>query len=223
MTAIERAVRRVDYTIRYNGADHLRPEVYNLSWIQYFLLDIQIPLIAITILTVWLLNYVTKYYVCGEGKPWHRVKGLEFHSLGKSAVASGNLPMFDHPHILSPTSGSSTSNFLYSGKTYGVDQPFSPSRSLSSCVCLFPKAAYRKCGCQLSVPGVRLRDLIAAVFHTNHCCTGSSRKLLRLLIKCSDSVMKALRCLFPLHRYNRYSGRSNSNILLPPLLVLRTE
>lgn len=50
--ALERAVDRLDYTLRYKGADHLRPAVFDISFVQFYLLDV---LLAFTALIAFLI------------------------------------------------------------------------------------------------------------------------------------------------------------------------
>ena len=39
-TFVQQAADWVEYVNRHKGAKHLRPEVYNLHWYQYYLLDV---------------------------------------------------------------------------------------------------------------------------------------------------------------------------------------
>ena len=39
-TSIQQAADWIEYVHRHKGAKHLRPEVYNLHWYQYYLLDV---------------------------------------------------------------------------------------------------------------------------------------------------------------------------------------
>ena len=39
-TSIQQAADWIEYVQRHKGAKHLRPEVYNLHWYQYYLLDV---------------------------------------------------------------------------------------------------------------------------------------------------------------------------------------
>ena len=39
-TFVQQAADWIEYVHRHKGAKHLRPEVYNLNWYQYYLLDV---------------------------------------------------------------------------------------------------------------------------------------------------------------------------------------
>ena len=67
-TSVQQAADWIEYVHRHKGAKHLRPEVYNLHWYQYYLLDVLAFLlttlfafcIAITMLFKLLSKIVTK-------------------------------------------------------------------------------------------------------------------------------------------------------------------
>ena len=47
----------IEYVLRHGGAKHLRPQVFNISWYQYFLLDVFTFLVAVgtvIVVTIWL-------------------------------------------------------------------------------------------------------------------------------------------------------------------------
>ena len=39
-TSVQQAADWIEYVHRHKGAKHLRPEVHNLAWYQYYLLDV---------------------------------------------------------------------------------------------------------------------------------------------------------------------------------------
>ena len=45
-TSVQQAADWIEYVHRHKGAKHLRPEVYNLTWYQYYLLDVLVFFIA---------------------------------------------------------------------------------------------------------------------------------------------------------------------------------
>ena len=67
-TSVQQAADWIEYVHRHSGAKHLRPEVYNLHWYQYYLLDVLAFLltvlfafvIAIAMLFKLLCKIVTK-------------------------------------------------------------------------------------------------------------------------------------------------------------------
>lgn len=50
---VERAVHRINYTLRYNGAPHLQPAIHRLSVLEAFQLDILIAVCVTIALSVW--------------------------------------------------------------------------------------------------------------------------------------------------------------------------
>ena len=47
----------IEYVLRRGGAKHLRPQVFNIPWYQYFLLDVFTFLVAVgtvIVVTIWL-------------------------------------------------------------------------------------------------------------------------------------------------------------------------
>ena len=45
-TSVQQAADWIEYVHRHKGAKHLRPEVYNLHWYQYYLLDVLVFLVT---------------------------------------------------------------------------------------------------------------------------------------------------------------------------------
>ena len=60
MSAVDTAVWWVEYTMRHNGASHLRPASLTLSWWQYYLLDV----IAFLIITLIIFLFVSIKMFC---------------------------------------------------------------------------------------------------------------------------------------------------------------
>ncbi|XP_077574898.1 2-hydroxyacylsphingosine 1-beta-galactosyltransferase [Stigmatopora nigra] len=55
---VTRAVYWINYTLRYNGTDHLRSAVYDISFFQYFLLDVIFFVGATLIISCFVLRYL---------------------------------------------------------------------------------------------------------------------------------------------------------------------
>lgn len=55
ITPLKQAIYWIEYTMRTNGAHHLRPASHKLSWYQYYLLD-TIALLAFTIIASYHLQ-----------------------------------------------------------------------------------------------------------------------------------------------------------------------
>jgi glucuronosyltransferase len=70
--SLNRAVWWAEYVLRHNGAKHLRSAALDLTWYQYFLLDIVVILfllLTITILILYLfLKNVYKYLIAKDYK-----------------------------------------------------------------------------------------------------------------------------------------------------------
>jgi glucuronosyltransferase len=66
-TSLNRAVWWAEYVLRHNGAKHLRSAALDLTWYQYFLLDVAAflcLLLAITVFTSYLLLKGIYLYFC---------------------------------------------------------------------------------------------------------------------------------------------------------------
>ncbi|XP_075222127.1 UDP-glycosyltransferase UGT5-like isoform X2 [Lycorma delicatula] len=66
MSPVDTAVWWVEYVLRHKGASHLRPAVLDLTWYQYFMIDILIFVLAILFIIVYLLNFIYKNIVKGN-------------------------------------------------------------------------------------------------------------------------------------------------------------
>ena len=54
-TPLEKTGDWIEYVLRHGGARHLRPQVFNIPWYQYYLLDVMVFLVAIVILVVMVI------------------------------------------------------------------------------------------------------------------------------------------------------------------------
>jgi len=55
MSPTESVVYWTEYVIRHKGAPHLKSHAFNLTWYQYFLLDV----IAVVLLIILSVSYIT--------------------------------------------------------------------------------------------------------------------------------------------------------------------
>ena len=56
-TPLEETCDWIEYVLRHGGARHLRPQVFNIPWYQYYLLDVMAFLVAIVALVgmvIWM-------------------------------------------------------------------------------------------------------------------------------------------------------------------------
>ncbi|XP_026819764.1 UDP-glucuronosyltransferase 1-7-like [Rhopalosiphum maidis] len=60
MSALDTAVYWVEYVIRHKGAHHLRSAAVDLTWYQYYLLDVIVFLIIIVLFFICILYFITK-------------------------------------------------------------------------------------------------------------------------------------------------------------------
>ncbi|XP_075220404.1 UDP-glycosyltransferase UGT5-like [Lycorma delicatula] len=63
MSAVDTALWWVEYVIRHKGAPHLRPSACDLTWYQYYMLDIFAIFILILLMSIFLIYYVTVYLI----------------------------------------------------------------------------------------------------------------------------------------------------------------
>ena len=57
-TPLEKTGDWIEYVLRHGGARHLRAQVFNIPWYQYYLLDVIAFLVAITalvVIVIWLI------------------------------------------------------------------------------------------------------------------------------------------------------------------------
>lgn len=60
---VETAVWWVEHVLRHNGCPHLRPAALDLSWYQYFMLDILLLLVILISTGLFVIYYIFRYFV----------------------------------------------------------------------------------------------------------------------------------------------------------------
>jgi len=55
-TPLETAGDWIEYVLRHGGAQHLRPQVFNIPWYQYYLLDVVAFIVAVVTLVVMVIR-----------------------------------------------------------------------------------------------------------------------------------------------------------------------
>ena len=55
-TSLQEICDWIEYVLRHGGARHLRAEVLNIPWYQYYLLDVMAFLVAIVIMVVMVIR-----------------------------------------------------------------------------------------------------------------------------------------------------------------------
>ena len=55
-TPLEKTGDWIEYVLRHGGAQHLRAQVFNIPWYQYYLLDVITFLVAVVILVVMVIR-----------------------------------------------------------------------------------------------------------------------------------------------------------------------
>jgi glucuronosyltransferase len=73
-TSLERAVWWTEYTLRHNGAKHLRSSAADLAWYQYLLLDIVTVLFLAFAVAIFLSYIVLKNIYMYVTKKYYEVK-----------------------------------------------------------------------------------------------------------------------------------------------------
>ena len=73
-TSAQESADWIEYVLRHGGARHLRPEVFNIPWYQFYLLDVIAFLVAVVTVVVLILRLVCRCVcrVCSrkrENKP----------------------------------------------------------------------------------------------------------------------------------------------------------
>ena len=56
-TPLQEACDWIEYVLRHGGAKHLRPQVFNIPWYQYYLLDViafLVALVPVIVVAIWL-------------------------------------------------------------------------------------------------------------------------------------------------------------------------
>ena len=59
-TSLEKTGDWIEYVLRHGGAQHLRAQVFNIPWYQYYLLDVITFLVAVVILVVMVIRLTCK-------------------------------------------------------------------------------------------------------------------------------------------------------------------
>ena len=59
-TPLETTGDWIEYVIRHGGARHLRPQVFNIPWYQYYLLDIMVFIVAIVTMVAMVIRLTYK-------------------------------------------------------------------------------------------------------------------------------------------------------------------
>ena len=72
-TSLQEICDWIEYVLRHGGARHLRAQVFNIPWYQYYLLDVMAFLVAMVIMVVMAIRLTCRYVcrVCcrkGDGK-----------------------------------------------------------------------------------------------------------------------------------------------------------
>lgn len=62
-SAMDTALYWIEYVIRYKGAKHLRPQSVELTWYQFYLIDVALVVIGASILICYIMYLVMKYII----------------------------------------------------------------------------------------------------------------------------------------------------------------
>ena len=65
-TPLEKTGDWIEYVLRHGGARHLRAQVFNMPWYQYYLLDVMTLLVVLVTLVVMVIRLACRciYRVC---------------------------------------------------------------------------------------------------------------------------------------------------------------
>ena len=69
-TPLEKTGDWIEYVLRHGGARHLRAQVFNIPWYQYYLLDViafLVAIIALVVIVIWLLCRCFCRVCCSKG------------------------------------------------------------------------------------------------------------------------------------------------------------
>ena len=55
-TPLEKTGDWIEYVLRHGGARHLRAQVFNMPWYQYYLLDVMAFLVAVVVMVVMVIR-----------------------------------------------------------------------------------------------------------------------------------------------------------------------
>ena len=60
-TPLEKTGDWIEYVLRHGGARHLRAQVFNIPWYQYYLLDVMAFLVAVVTLVAMVIRLTCRY------------------------------------------------------------------------------------------------------------------------------------------------------------------
>ena len=60
-TPLQETCDWIEYVLRHGGARHLRPQVFNILWYQYYLLDVMAFIVAVVILVVMVIIFTCRF------------------------------------------------------------------------------------------------------------------------------------------------------------------
>ena len=59
-TSLQEICDWIEYVLRHGGARHLRPQMFNIPWYQYYLLDVMAFLVAVVTLVVMVIRMTSR-------------------------------------------------------------------------------------------------------------------------------------------------------------------
>lgn len=93
---VNRTVYWIDYILRHNGAHHLRAAVHQISFCQYFLLDIAFVLLLGAALFYFFLSWVTKLIYRKIKSLWSRNKHSTVNGHYHNGILNGKYKRNGH-------------------------------------------------------------------------------------------------------------------------------
>ncbi|TKC44875.1 hypothetical protein EI555_005103, partial [Monodon monoceros] len=93
---VNRTVYWIDYILRHNGAHHLRAAVHQISFCQYFLLDVAFVLLLGAALFYFLLSWVTKFIYSKIKSLWSRNKHSTVNGHYHNGIPNGKYKRNGH-------------------------------------------------------------------------------------------------------------------------------
>ncbi|XP_059233738.1 2-hydroxyacylsphingosine 1-beta-galactosyltransferase [Mustela nigripes] len=93
---VNRTVYWIDYILRHNGAHHLRAAVHQISFCQYFLLDIAFVLLLGAALFYFFLSWVTKFIYRKIKSLWSRNKHSTVNGHYHNGILNGKYKRNGH-------------------------------------------------------------------------------------------------------------------------------
>ena len=69
-TPLQETCDWIEYVLRHGGARHLKPQVFNIPWYQYYLLDVMAFLVAVVTLVFMAIRMLCRLLcrLCCQGK-----------------------------------------------------------------------------------------------------------------------------------------------------------